>query len=138
MSLDSGSAHLNGEVRATVHYFEEGNVQLGTKWAYSTSVSYSVCRPVTSMMWSVFSVLFITHLKVVALTVVQDADSLAKAVTSAISTAEITYHKTLDETYGALSENFKVLRRALPITKQPMNWSALGAYKVGSDIGGKR
>jgi capping protein alpha len=48
--------------------------------------------------------------------------------------AEGAYHKALEETYGSLSDTFKVLRRALPITKQPVNWGSIAAYRLGADL----
>jgi hypothetical protein len=68
----------------------------------------------------------------------QDAASFARAAAGAIQSAEVTYHRALEETYGALSSTFKILRRALPMTKQPINWAAIANYRIGSDLTSKR
>ncbi|KCV70620.1 hypothetical protein H696_02977 [Fonticula alba] len=100
----SGSS-LKGEMRAHVHYYEDGNVQLQTKKKADVHVA--------------------------------DAKN-ASAVVKAILAAEQAFQQGLNQSHSQLGDTtFKALRRALPITRNRVDWEKIALYKVGSQIGGK-
>lgn len=81
--------------RILVHYYENGNVQL----RHSRSVELSL--PSSS----------------------GDEAALAQAIVKAIERQENAYQAELGTTFETLGgEAFKAMRRALPLTKQKMNW----------------
>jgi len=95
-------AELNGDVKAHVHYFEDGNVQLHTAINKKVTVKVDDDHSVT-------------------------ADSVIKA----ISKIETDYQSSLEEMYVDMHRNtFKEMRRFLPISKQPMEWTPF-AHGVG-------
>ena len=52
-----------------------------------------------------------------------------------ILSLETAYHSLLNETYGRLSDStFKVLRRALPVTRSKMDWNSISTYKIGNEL----
>jgi len=51
---------------------------------------------------------------------------------------EQTFQQGLESSYSTMGETtFKALRRALPITKQRMEWGKLQSYNVGAAMSGK-
>eukprot|EP00698_Gefionella_okellyi_P004324 TRINITY_DN14002_c0_g1_i1.p1 TRINITY_DN14002_c0_g1~~TRINITY_DN14002_c0_g1_i1.p1 ORF type:complete len:281 (+),score=35.50 TRINITY_DN14002_c0_g1_i1:86-928(+) len=109
VTLNGTNAALSATVKATVHYFENGNVQLNTNWSTNADA-----------------------------TGLSSPEAGAKSIATAIQKAESAYHQALEESYANLPvTTFKTLRRALPITKALMNWAALGSYRIGGDIHSK-
>lgn len=90
-----GAKKVEGAIKARIHYFEDGNVQMNTdKVVEAEPVSFS------------------------------DAASLAKQVRRVIVTNESKAQDSLEEMYINMSnETFKDMRRVLPITRQKMDWS---------------
>lgn len=89
-----GTTELKGNTKINVHYFEDGNVQLHSAIEKTGSVN------------------------------VEDESSTAAAVVSAIKKMENEYQGAMEEMYVDMHRTtFKSMRRFLPITKQPMNWS---------------
>mmetsp|Transcript_10291 Transcript_10291/g.20204 ORF Transcript_10291/g.20204 Transcript_10291/m.20204 type:complete len:292 (+) Transcript_10291:248-1123(+) len=86
---------LYGWVKINCHTFEDGNVQLSTeKNVDDEALSFD------------------------------DPESLGAAVTDTISTIESNVQESLEDMYVNMSqEAFKDMRRALPITRQKMDWS---------------
>jgi len=108
-SYRPGSAKATGLFKVVVHYYEDGNVQLNT----DTSVSVTF----------------------------QDGsnhDTTAKNAVAAILKSEQTFQQSLETSYQTMGDTtFKALRRALPITRNKIDWNKIKTYKVSSDIGPK-
>jgi capping protein alpha len=87
------NGELKGVIKVNVHYFEDGNVQMHSDKEGSAKVSGS------------------------------GAD-LGKQVVAAIEKIESAYQNSLEEMYVKMhSVTFKSMRRFLPISRTPMNWS---------------
>ncbi|KAJ3029233.1 UNVERIFIED_CONTAM: F-actin-capping protein [Siphonaria sp. JEL0065] len=98
---------VKGELKAHVHYYEDGNVQLKTS------------KPVEGKLASIPS----------------DPTEFASAVVKTILKAETDYQLALNVTYGQLSDTtFKSLRRALPITRTKLDWNSVSNYKIGAEL----
>mmetsp|Transcript_41311 Transcript_41311/g.69009 ORF Transcript_41311/g.69009 Transcript_41311/m.69009 type:complete len:370 (-) Transcript_41311:205-1314(-) len=100
-----GSTNIAGVVKARVHCFEDGNVQLVSKLEKKTS---SVD--------------------------VGEAVSTAKALLKAIENIESEYQSSMEEMYIQLAQSaFKKMRRKLPVTQKKMDWR-MAAHNVASQI----
>ena len=65
------------------------------------------------------------------------SSSSPEAILKAIRKAEEEYQLELNETYREMGEKtYKSLRRALPITRQKMDWAKVANYKLGKDLTG--
>ncbi|TPX31921.1 hypothetical protein SmJEL517_g04873 [Synchytrium microbalum] len=97
---------LKGTVKLQVHYYEDGNVQLNTS------------KDVTGVVGAA-----------------SDASTLASSTIKQILKIENDFQTYLNESYAQLSDNtFKALRRALPVTRNRIDWNAIGSYRIGSEI----
>ncbi|KAI9478918.1 F-actin-capping protein subunit alpha, partial [Zychaea mexicana] len=48
------------------------------------------------------------------------------------------YHSSINNSYGDLAENtFKGLRRALPLTRNKLDWNKILNYKIGNELSQK-
>lgn len=100
-----GECELTGLIKAQVHYFEDGNVQLVSSKDISETIQ------------------------------LQDEHSTAKEVMRIIRQSEDGYQQAVNENYQVMSDStFKALRRQLPITKAKIDWSKITAYKIGSEL----
>jgi len=98
-------AVIKGLIQVNVHYYEEGNVQLNTKWEKQLQSN------------------------------VGDAANSATNAFKAIMKAEQSFHNSLDVLYTSMGNTtFKALRRILPITVQKIDWNKIRAYKLGQDL----
>lgn len=98
------SAHVFGGCRVSIHYFEDGNIQLSSDYSGSMDV------------------------------VGEDPDALGTAIVAAIAGAEALYLKELEDCYAELSNStVKDLRRKLPRTGQKFPWSAQ-ALKLAGEL----
>ena len=96
-------------MRACVHYYEDGNVQLNTSHSH-TSVVVDTDKSTSP-------------------------DKLAASLKKLIAESESKYQNALNESYGHLSETvFKGLRKALPVTKSKVDWNKILNYKIGPGI----
>jgi len=101
-----GQATIDGKIQVNVHYYEDGNVQLNTNTE--------------------------KHLQAP----VGDPAATATNVMKAIIKAEQTFHSSLDTSYTTMGDTtFKALRRALPITRQRIDWNKIRSLKIGGEIG---
>ncbi|KIM89392.1 hypothetical protein PILCRDRAFT_813323 [Piloderma croceum F 1598] len=107
VSLDENK--VDGKILANVHYYEQGNVQLATDHTLSLSLPPAV---VTS----------------------SPASSAAK-ILALIEDEEGKYQSSLNDTYHEMGEKtFKGLRRALPMTRQKLDWDKVLGYKLGAEL----
>ncbi|KAJ3202414.1 F-actin-capping protein [Entophlyctis luteolus] len=109
VALDSDEA--KGVIRANVHYYEDGNVQL------KTLKEITVKRNTTDST---------------------TPSGFAASVVAAILKAETEYQLALNVSYGLISDTtFKYLRRALPITRTKLDWNSVSNYKIGAELSNK-
>ncbi|KAH9445174.1 hypothetical protein Pst134EA_031776 [Puccinia striiformis f. sp. tritici] len=105
--IDTSSGTIKGEIQVNVHYYEQGNVQLSTN--HSPEI-----EPIST-----------TNTKKVI-----EPEEIMKV----IQIAESKYQASLNSAYTDLGENtFKQLRRALPVTKQKVNWMNMKSKIVLDD-----
>jgi capping protein alpha len=91
----TGSTELSGDIKVNVHYFEDGNVQLHTKFTTKTPVTIS------------------------------DEKKTAPEVAKAIKKLETDFQANLEEMYISMHrQTFKQMRRFWPISKKPMDWDS--------------
>lgn len=106
---DTQSNELKGTTKVNVHYYEDGNVQLNADKSFESQISKN-----------------------------DDNQQLAKALVKEIANFDKKYHSAMNESYGDLAENtFKGLRRALPMTRNKMDWNKILNYKIGSELSQK-
>ncbi|KAA1096828.1 F-actin-capping protein subunit alpha [Puccinia graminis f. sp. tritici] len=102
--IDMESGKIEGSISVNVHYYEQGNVQLSTK-----------------------------HLPKIEVPSPTNNTS-PREIIKAIQTAESQYQAGLNSAYSDLGEHtFKLLRRALPVTKQKINWNNIKSRIVLDD-----
>jgi len=107
-TVKRASGTVEGTFKLSIHYYEDGNVQLNTETSKSVDVA------------------------------IGDAASAGAAVKKAIARAENDYQSGIEETYKIMAErSFKGLRRRLPVTRHPMDWEKSVGYSIGKEIGGK-
>jgi len=97
---------LVGHFKIVVHYYEDGNVQLVTDTTQKVTISEGA------------------------------PEATAAAALKAIMKAEQSFQQSLDSSYNTMGDTtFKALRRALPITRQPIDWNKINSYKIGGQMG---
>jgi capping protein alpha len=97
---------LTGLLRTTVHYYEDGNIQLNSDKTVTATIAPGADKKLV-------------------------IDKLVKQ----IADADNEYQRSLNETYADLSETtFKGLRRALPVTKTKIDWDKILNYKLASAL----
>ncbi|KAG6886411.1 hypothetical protein C0992_004093 [Termitomyces sp. T32_za158] len=95
--VDLNENKVTGKVQVNVHYYEQGNVQLATTHDVSLTLPPAVVTSTPS----------VSATKILAL--IEDEES--------------NYQTSLNEAYQEMGEKtFKGLRRALPLTRQKMDW----------------
>jgi len=108
--VDLDAKTVTGTIYVTVHYYEQGNVQLTTE--YNPTLSLPPSAPSTQA---------------------------AKQLLLQIADHENTYQTTLNDTYQDLGEKrFKTLRRALPMTRNKIDWDKVTGYKLGAELTASR
>ncbi|WVF72007.1 hypothetical protein IAT40_006818 [Kwoniella sp. CBS 6097] len=105
--VDKAVGKVSGTINVDVHYYEQGNVQLATKHDASFPLP----------------------------TEENGSQSIASQIVTTISKFETAYHLELNDVYGELGDKaFRALRRALPVTRQKMDWEKVTGYSLGSDL----
>ncbi|KLT45134.1 subunits of heterodimeric actin filament capping protein Capz [Cutaneotrichosporon oleaginosum] len=103
--VDRAARTVSGTIRVDVHYYEQGNVQLSTE-----------------------------HRAAFELPDGEDA-ALASAIVSNIARVETEYQLEIGDVYAGLGDKaFRALRRALPVTRQRVDWDKVSGYSIGSDL----
>jgi len=98
---------LVGHFKIVVHYYEDGNVQLNTDTTQTLRIDAKG----------------------------NDA-AVAKEALKAITKSEQQFQEALDQSYRTMGDTtFKALRRALPITRQRIDWNKIKNYKIGGQMG---
>eukprot|EP01121_Diplochlamys_sp_Union-15-3_P000572 TRINITY_DN1049_c0_g1_i1.p1 TRINITY_DN1049_c0_g1~~TRINITY_DN1049_c0_g1_i1.p1 ORF type:complete len:284 (+),score=62.60 TRINITY_DN1049_c0_g1_i1:59-910(+) len=101
----NGEADLSGNIRINVHYYEDGNVQL------NSSANKKQKAPGGN------------------------PSNLAAAAFKTIATQESSFHESLDKSYRKMGDTtFKALRRALPVTRNKIDWNKIMTYKLAGDL----
>ncbi|KAF5315473.1 hypothetical protein D9619_007322 [Psilocybe cf. subviscida] len=111
--VDMTTKQLTGKVLINVHYYEQGNVQLATNHAVSLEIPPAIISapPATA----------------------------ASKILALIEGEEGKYQVSLNETYQEMGEKtFKGLRRALPLTRQKLDWDKVMGYKLGAELSGTK
>jgi capping protein (actin filament) muscle Z-line, alpha len=132
-AVDLTEGKVEGKIFINVHYYEQGNVQLST----THSISLALPPSITS----------------------SPQPSSASKILALIEEEEGRYQQSLNDVYHEMGEKtFKSLRRALPLTRQKMDWDRVrfGAlvkrglhidravllqvmgYKLGAELGASK
>jgi len=107
--VDLSECKVDGKILANVHYYEQGNVQLATNYILSISLPSAVVKSSPALSAS----------KILAL----------------IEEEEGKYQASLNDAYLEMGEKtFKSLRRALPMTRQKLDWDKVMGYKLGAEL----
>jgi len=97
-------SELKANIKVQVHYFEDGNVQLHTNIDKTASIN------------------------------IGSEEDTAKEINKALNKIETDFQANLEEMYVNMHRTtFKAMRRFLPITKQPMTWSA-AAHSLATEV----
>ncbi|TPX43084.1 hypothetical protein SeMB42_g02735 [Synchytrium endobioticum] len=105
-AIAMGGNELRGLLKLQVHYYEDGNVQLNTEKEIVADVASG-----------------------------NDERTFANGVIKQILKIENDFQSVLNENYAQLSDStFKALRRALPVTRNRIDWNAIGGYRIGSEL----
>ncbi|PIL22881.1 hypothetical protein GSI_15577 [Ganoderma sinense ZZ0214-1] len=108
-TLDLAAQTLTGKILLSVHYYEQGNVQLSTTHAVSLALPPAIA-------------------------VSGGAGAAAKAL-ALVEAEESRYQAGLADAYAEMGEKtFKGLRRALPMTRSKLDWDRVLGYKLGQEL----
>jgi capping protein alpha len=107
--VDLNEYKVDGKILANVHYYEQGNVQLATDHTLSISLPSAVVK--------------------------SSPASSASKILALVEDEEGKYQTSLNDTYHEMGEKtFKGLRRALPMTRQKLDWDKVLGYKLGAEL----
>jgi len=110
-TISTTASSIKGSLKVHVHYYEDGNVQLNS----GKDIEFSVDSGDS-----------------------QDPKMRAAKIVKQIGKSEKEYQAALNESYGDMAENtFKGLRRALPLTRNKLDWNKILNYKIGSELANK-
>lgn len=105
--INTESNEVVGCIKSNVHYYEDGNVQL--EWKKDTTFK------LTKSM--------------------SDPSEYANAIVKGIENFERASEISLKETYNDQANTIlNSLRKALPVTKQKMDWNQIAYFKIGSEL----
>eukprot|EP01115_Flamella_aegyptia_P008242 TRINITY_DN3412_c0_g1_i3.p1 TRINITY_DN3412_c0_g1~~TRINITY_DN3412_c0_g1_i3.p1 ORF type:complete len:223 (+),score=70.44 TRINITY_DN3412_c0_g1_i3:139-807(+) len=102
-TINGNNIKLEGNIKLLVHYYEDGNVQLSSDTNKSGSASGG------------------------------NAQAAAAAALKQIDRIETEFQNQLNQSYSTMGDTtFKALRRALPITREPIKWEKINTYKLAT------
>ncbi|KAJ7134535.1 F-actin-capping protein subunit alpha [Mycena epipterygia] len=108
-TIDLNENNIRGKILVNVHYYEQGNVQLSTTHTISLSLPTAI--------------------------VTSSPSASASKILALIEDEEGKYQVSLNDTYQEMGEKtFKGLRRALPLTRQKLDWDKVLGYKLGAEL----
>ncbi|CAA7261377.1 unnamed protein product [Cyclocybe aegerita] len=111
--VDLTANEVVGKILINVHYYEQGNVQLNANHAVSFNIPPAIASSV--------------------------ANTASSKIFALIEDEEGKYQVSLNETYQEMGEKtFKGLRRALPLTRQKLDWDKVMGYRLGAELSGNR
>jgi capping protein alpha len=100
----NGQVNVSGVMKVSVHYYEDGNVQLNTEVTKSASVAGG------------------------------NPQATAENILKVIRKEEANYQQNVDNNYRTMGDTtFKALRRALPITRVLIDWNKILFMKMGGN-----
>ncbi|KAL5501674.1 CAP1 [Sanghuangporus vaninii] len=112
--LDLESRKVEGKILVNVHYYEQGNVQLST----THNISFDLPPTISAS---------------------SPSNQAADKILALIEHEEGKYQATLNVAYQEMSDKtFKGLRRALPLTRQKLDWDKVLGYKLGAELTASR
>ncbi|PFH53925.1 hypothetical protein AMATHDRAFT_53585 [Amanita thiersii Skay4041] len=107
--IDLEEKSVTGKIQVNVHYYEQGNVQLATTHDVSFLLPTAVLE--------------------------SSSNSAASKIIALIGGEEDRYQQSLNSSYQEMGEKtFKGLRRALPLTRQKIDWDKVTGYKLGAEL----
>jgi len=111
--IDLEGNKVDGKILVNVHYYEQGNVQLSTTHDSSFALPPAV--------------------------VSSPSKQKAEKLLALIENEEGKYQVSLNDAYQEMAEKtFKGLRRALPLTRQKLDWDKVLGYKLGAELTSSR
>ncbi|EIM81662.1 F-actin capping protein alpha subunit [Stereum hirsutum FP-91666 SS1] len=111
--VDLEAKTISGRLLLNVHYYEQGNVQLETQHTASISLPPTISS--------------------------SSPGPSASKILALIEDEESKYQTALNNTYQDMGEKtFKGLRRALPLTRQKIDWDKVLGYKLGQELSASR
>jgi capping protein alpha len=121
VDIDEGKLH--GRVLINVHYFEQGNVRY--------NLIHGACMPLTRQNKVQLSTNYSPSFDLTpAVTSSLNASSASK-ILALIETREAEHQSALNDTYHDMGEKtFKGLRRALPLTRQKLDWDKVSIWHI--------
>lgn len=107
--VDFDDKKITGKVLINVHYYEQGNVQLASSHAVTINLPAGI-QP-------------------------SNQSGAASKILALIGDEEGRHQISLNESYAEMGEKtFKGLRRALPLTRQKVDWDKVLGYKLGAEL----
>ncbi|OZJ03238.1 hypothetical protein BZG36_03439 [Bifiguratus adelaidae] len=109
-SKQANDTTWKGLIKVNVHYYEDGNVQLENEREVEVTIDGRE----------------------------EDHEAYGKALLKQIAAQEKTFQLALNEAYDELAETtFKGLRRALPLTRNKLDWNKILNYRIGNELGSR-
>ncbi|KAH7885371.1 F-actin-capping protein subunit alpha [Phlebopus sp. FC_14] len=107
--IDLNNNTIQGKVLVNVHYYEQGNVQLETSHDMSINIPPVAANAAPG--------------------------AAASKIFALIENEESRLQTSLNDAYHEMGEKtFKGLRRALPLTRQKIDWDRVLGYKLGAEL----
>ncbi|KAG5638246.1 hypothetical protein H0H81_001015 [Sphagnurus paluster] len=143
--VDLNENQVTGRILVHVHYYEQGNVSIISLFSphpsekkLTVSFPFAFLSPRNQTIRAHQVQLATTHnlsLTLPPAVVTASAGAAASKILALIGEEEGTYQKSLNETYYEMGEKtFKGLRRALPMTRQKIDWDKVLGYKLGAEL----
>lgn len=121
-----GKAEIFGKIKAQVHYYENGNVQLVSFKEIKESVNFSVNITLKVLIFLNLKFLF---------SFFKNEKQLAENFKNIVEESENEYQVAISKNYQNMSDTtFKALRRALPVTRSKIDWNKIMGYRIGTEL----